>query len=378
MRICFICNEYPPARHGGIGIFVANLARTLVEAGHQALVIGVYSGSSRIERERDQGVEVIRLPAIRLPKGSGLINRLWLAGWVTALYLRKRFQVLEVPDYQGWAWAIPPLIPTVMRLHSTMQVMQLGKEKQHFSYEASSLRRAKKIIASSRFIGEKTKESFKWPDMNYSVIFHGVCFPEKISRRQESPNTVLFFGTLAPIKGLDKLIEAWPLVISQLPAARLLIAGKDIKDPPLFPQLYRRLPEDMRKTVHYLGSLPHAEMMRTIEHAAVVCLPSLFEALGLVVLESMSFGKAVIFSRLGPGPEIIRDGFDGLLVDPRNPPEMAQAILRLLNHPEERRLMGSRARQTIKSRFYLEAIMQKNLLIYESLCKEKVWSEKVG
>jgi hypothetical protein len=43
MRVCFLCNEYPPGPHGGIGTFTQMLARALVQAGHQAWVIGRYS-----------------------------------------------------------------------------------------------------------------------------------------------------------------------------------------------------------------------------------------------------------------------------------------------------------------------------------------------
>ncbi len=58
MKICFICGEYPPGPHGGIGTFVQVLARALVAAGHEVRVLGAYGTAYHAANEEvDQGVQ---------------------------------------------------------------------------------------------------------------------------------------------------------------------------------------------------------------------------------------------------------------------------------------------------------------------------------
>jgi hypothetical protein len=70
MKICFVCNEYPPGMHGGIGTMTQVLARALVKNGHEVRAVGLCpQGYGAPEAEVDQGVEVSRLPERQHPLG---------------------------------------------------------------------------------------------------------------------------------------------------------------------------------------------------------------------------------------------------------------------------------------------------------------------
>jgi glycosyltransferase involved in cell wall biosynthesis len=84
-------------------------------------------------------------------------------------------------------------------------------------------------------------------------------------------------------------------------------------------------------------------------------------------LEGLATGKAVVASKTGPGPEIIDDGVTGLLCDPSSPASIAEKVVRLLKDREERRRLGAAARKLCVERYSLPALVERNILYYESL-----------
>src|SRR5262245_41538365 len=97
MHICFLCNEYPPGRHGGVGSFTQTLARALVNCDHKATVIGLYA-CEKILDERDEGVRVVRVPHAILPGTGFLINGARLRYVLRYLHSQDAIDVLEGPE----------------------------------------------------------------------------------------------------------------------------------------------------------------------------------------------------------------------------------------------------------------------------------------
>jgi glycosyltransferase involved in cell wall biosynthesis len=154
-------------------------------------------------------------------------------------------------------------------------------------------------------------------------------------------------GRLEAEKGHPTLIEAWPLVLVRVPAARLLIIGEGSRREELEAQaealglLGEHCSGD--SCVGTRGARPGATIVFTGRRddvpavtAAldVAVLPSYREAQGLAVLEAMALRRPVVASRVGGIPEMIADGVTGLLVPPHKPVPLAEAIVRLLtDHP---------------------------------------------
>jgi glycosyltransferase involved in cell wall biosynthesis len=85
--------------------------------------------------------------------------------------------------------------------------------------------------------------------------------------------------------------------------------------------------------------------------ADIFCLPSWWEAAPLSLLEAMATGLAVVASRVGDIPKIVEDGVSGLLVPPRDPSSLTEALKELCLDPERRTAMGLQARRTVVERF---------------------------
>src|SRR5215207_4937169 len=102
MKACFICSEYPPSLHGGIGTFTQLLGRGLKRSGHEVRVVGVYGpGTIGPHYQEDEGVKVWRLAEPGRP-----------GGWISARYAlfrrvrdwsrRGEIDFVEAPDWAGW------------------------------------------------------------------------------------------------------------------------------------------------------------------------------------------------------------------------------------------------------------------------------------
>src|SRR3954469_5918867 len=97
MHICYLCNEYPPGTHGGVGSFTQTLARAMVARGHEVTVVGVYPAGRRGEEE-DRGVRVVRLPHSPIPRTGFLLNGRAIRRALRRVDRGSRVDVLEGPE----------------------------------------------------------------------------------------------------------------------------------------------------------------------------------------------------------------------------------------------------------------------------------------
>jgi glycosyltransferase involved in cell wall biosynthesis len=91
------------------------------------------------------------------------------------------------------------------------------------------------------------------------------------------------------------------------------------------------------------------------------------EAMPVSWLEVLAMGKALVGSQLGPGREVIIDGFNGILCDPKNPKDIAQKVIYLLENKEVSRRVGENARLTVEQNFNLDKLVQDNIAFYTGL-----------
>jgi glycosyltransferase involved in cell wall biosynthesis len=132
-------------------------------------------------------------------------------------------------------------------------------------------------------------------------------------------------------KGQHVLLDAWAEVVQALPDAYLLLAGDGPHRRTLEAQT-RRLGLESR--VRFLGHL--SDIRPALWVSDLMILPSLAEAFGIVVLEAMASGLAVVASRVGGIPEQIEEEKSGLLVPPGDAGALSAAILRVLTNPKLR------------------------------------------
>jgi len=117
------------------------------------------------------------------------------------------------------------------------------------------------------------------------------------------------------------------------------------------------------------GPLPRNEVLRAYGSSDALVLPSLFEPFGIVLLEAMAAGLPVVASRVGGIVDVVEDGKTGLLVPPRNPQALADAIGRLVSDPPLRRRMGDAGRAKVPA-YSWERLIPRILEVYQEAIVE--------
>ncbi|MCL4543868.1 MAG: glycosyltransferase family 4 protein [Chloroflexi bacterium] len=165
-------------------------------------------------------------------------------------------------------------------------------------------------------------------------------------------------GRIAPWKGQHVLVEAAPRIIRSFPGVQLLLVGKAA-----FGKIDTDYEAQLRWRIRELGLERHVIMTgyRDDVKAIMACCDVLVhasvkpEAYGLVVVEAMALGKPVVAARSGGVPELVTDGQTGMLVQPGDVNGLAQAILYLLQHPDEAHAMGGAAKATVREKLTIQA-----------------------
>ena len=93
------------------------------------------------------------------------------------------------------------------------------------------------------------------------------------------------------------------------------------------------------------------------------------ETLGLVAPEAMAMEKAVIFTKLGPGPEVITDNETGLLCNPHKNSDIANKIIQILENENLAHQLGKKARKIVLEQFDITNLIEKNITYYFNSCK---------
>lgn len=372
MNLCFVCSEYPPSPHGGIGTFTQVLGRALVRRGHAVRVVGVYPPAcAEAEYADDAGVQVWRL---RRPGRS--------LGWVAARYALFRLvqrwsrageiDLVEVPDWEGWAAGWPRLpVPVVARLHgsATYFAAELGRRVRRITYwlERWSMQRADFLCSVSEYAAHRTRRLFRPAVQPAAVLYNPIDLPPNGANGARSKSHVVFSGTLTAKKGIISLIRAWPLVVAACPDAELHVYGKDsVTDDghSMRRHLASELPEATAASVHFHDHVIRDRLLDALRTARVAVFPSYAEAFALAPLEAMACGCPTIYSRRGPGPELAPHGGAALLVDPDAPAEIAECVIRLLSDDHLAAQLGQAGRRLVEDRFSTEVLVPQNEAFY--------------
>jgi glycosyltransferase involved in cell wall biosynthesis len=393
LHIGMICDEYPPLPHGGIGSVVCDLAEGLVDRDHIVTVVGSYSAEALANHpnteEYRNNVRVIRLrdpkPWLRF-RPRNIARCLMLRAWLEMEHQHNPFDIVEAPDYAGlMPWGIS-CAPGVVRLHGSNKFFdsELRRPSEPFEHlmEKQTIQSADFIFSVSRYAAEKTLQLMDMPNAPYKLLYNAVdtrvfCPSPAV---QTVPGRIVFVNSLSPKKGIEDLCRAVNIVFAKVPHAHLVIVGRAVRvlshGRPYHEHLLELVKPEFRDRVQFTGPLDRQTgVVEQLRRAQVSCLPSHLETFGIAAAEAMAVGKPVVFSETGPGPEIIRDGIDGLLCDPTNHEDIAAKLLLLLEDPDLCRSLGAAARRHVLDKLDRDAWIERNISCYEE-CLERYHHKK--
>lgn len=176
-------------------------------------------------------------------------------------------------------------------------------------------------------------------------------------------------GTVAairPQKRLDVLIDATAQVVRAHPGVRLLIAGGDLPGDDLRERLTAQAEGlGIGEAVTFLGL--RDDVPAILDALDLAVISSDFEGSPLSVMEYMDAGLPVVATAVGGVPDLIADGVNGLLAEPRDASALATAIAALLDDPNRRREMGERGRERRRAEFGIDTTVRRIERLYEGL-----------
>lgn len=163
-------------------------------------------------------------------------------------------------------------------------------------------------------------------------------------------------------KGHRYLIDAIPEIVAQEPRARFLFLGQG----PMETQLKQQCVElGVNGFVGFAGF--REDLPLVLPNLDLVVHPALMEGLGVSLLQAAAAGVPILGGRAGGIPEIVRDGVNGYLFDPRDVRRLAGLVGELLTDDEKRRVLGQGGRKIVIEDFSIERMVSENLREYETI-----------
>jgi glycosyltransferase involved in cell wall biosynthesis len=265
--------------------------------------------------------------------------------------------------------------PFVWHLHapSSIASTQMGTEP---------LSRANAAISISRYVAEHSRDldvisaphvviPNPTPKIGKAPPDRLVALRTQLGIRPDQP-VVGIFGRLVAWKGQKEFIEAFQVVLREFPEALALVVGdasdlghgyeKDIRD------IIER--EDLGRNIKLYGysddPAPLYQLCSVVVHASIEPEP-----FGLVIIEAMSAGAAVIVSSLGAGPEIVSHEETGLIADPRNRDQLAAAVSTLLRNPDLRKTLAAQGQRVAETKYSPSLYARELESLYHSLLRDE-------
>jgi len=201
-------------------------------------------------------------------------------------------------------------------------------------------------------VSNSTREEIvklKIPSDKIIIIPNGFDRPPETISRSNDPQQLhcLFVGTCYERKGVEYLLAAFRDLRRN--DVVLDLAGDLNNDSKYSNRMIKLAKEwDIQDRVIFHGRIPESKLWELYANADIFVLPSLWEGFGVVLLEAMAFGLPVIATDVGAIPDIVVDGYSGILIPPRDSKSLTDALQRLVEDPLKRKSLGEGGRSKMK------------------------------
>ena len=394
MNICFICDEYPPVSHGGIGTVTKSIAEELVNQNHKVCVIGLlpksYGGKAfeivnkvKIWRVH-HGVKVPLLSRSSLLYKAlnkvlkidfiGL-DKAWLAHnkLIKKIVEENEIDIVEFPDYRlafshlklkSNLW--PEIkIPKIVKFHGSFNYFNIEaskdiSNKEHF-YEKELYRYSNQLVSVSHYTKNKMISYYNL-NQPIEVLHNGLEIVSIQPKAKE--NSVIFSGSLLPKKGIIPLLKAWNKVCEHNDKVVLKLYGKGVKE-----RFTKYIYPKYKNRVLFLGHTTKNHLLEEYSKSLLAIFPSFAEAFALAPMESMMVGCPTIYSNTTSGSELQLDKEALFLIDPNFEEEISNLIIELIDNEPLRDKTGIKGKNLIVEQFSISKIVENHLELFNKLIK---------
>ncbi len=349
---------------GGAERLVLSLCKLLKKNGQfSPHVCSLTNGSGLYGEFLNYGIDVSSLN-----KAEGF--RFDLPLKIKAIIERNNIDILHTHNTGAWIYgALTKMISKVKLVHTEHSNIDESDKLLLFSEKILAFF-TDAVICDSQNVADFMIYRQKIASRRIQVILNGIdlqIFRESIKHAEITSelglNGKFVMGNVArlvPVKDHETLINAFEQVRKEIPHAVLLLVGDGL------------LRADLERIIANKGLADcvlitgfKKDVSNYLSVMDVFALPSLSEGLSLSLLEAMAAGKPVVATAVGGNTEIVVEGKTGFLVPPKNPHELANAILRIAKNPERGIMMGREGYKRVCEIFNIDKMAQEYIKIYE-------------
>jgi glycosyltransferase involved in cell wall biosynthesis/GT2 family glycosyltransferase len=400
-KLLFVSSSYTGNITGGIGRLFSDLAPAMAARGHDVRVVTRATGSAAVDFEDSVWVHRIEAPVPAL--GGGVapdvlpqINAFATAALKEVQRIREWIEpdLVFAPLWDVEAIGILRETDLPVAIHVSTPVAVIGPMAGFLRHdgtdppellrllelESEVLDTADVFQANTVAVRDTIRSNYarsceadRWQVVNIGLKDRALAATPH-TRAPTDGRTVFFAGRFESRKGIDTLLEAMERVLPDYSDLRLVLAGEDRQLAPGLPPVgasfldrHRRQPWIDRVTM--LGVVGDETLHEHYANADLVVLPSRYESFGLVMVEAMMHGKPLVTADTSGVREVVRDGVDGLLVEPGNVDQLERAIRRLLDNPAHAEALGTAARERFLADFSIDRVAHRFELFFERLGK---------
>ena len=226
-------------------------------------------------------------------------------------------------------------------------------------------KRMDRVITVSESSADKARKAFKVSNSKLRVVYNGVdtdIFKKRDDIKKEPASIIVVTNTRDRNKGIIYLLQALALMRGQV---KLTVVDDKPPRNDYAPGLVKEY--GLQNMVTFTGRLIHGEVAKKYAAAQIAVSPSIYEGFGLPAAEAMACGVPIVGTTAGALPEVIEDNVTGILVPPKNPQALANAIKALIDDPELRRKMGTAGVERVKQRFTWAKSAKATLDVYREV-----------
>lgn len=419
MRIALITPRFTPELVGGVAVYTFHHAMALRELGHD---VTIFAWDDPDERKTSEinGIKVYRFRIHRSlfflrrlgNKVFSIINKIlarnlrvqstWffnnifgaISGWI--VFSRNTdssnsFDVIEASEWGAPAAFIFPFSKNAVKIikchASAYSHVRNYKPYIFFSpidvalsnyLEKIEIFNSDIVTSPSISLAKELKDSLGF-DNTVEIIPNGIFLPFFDNVLPAVPNSdspqqirIFFSGRLDELKGIHFLLSVIPEVVNRaMVNITFEITGNgEIKDLVRIAEMH-----NVQNSVFFLGHVDYETNISHLKKADICVIPSHTENFPYTCLEAMAASKAIVAFDVGGLPEMITDKLEGILVSKGDREALKEALLHLIEHPKERVRLGAAARERLVREFSATTIVEKWLILYEKVNKNKTPKE---
>jgi len=252
-------------------------------------------------------------------------------------------------------------------------IRRIGNERDFIGCEKLETKYISKEIFVCNYTREKAINDYKWLVSEKTTVIHtGKKIPdfsaEEISVKRRSWNAesdeiiIGISDRLSEAKGIHILIRAFSDLLNEFKNIRLVITGKGNYEPEL-----KKLVTELKiePHVHFAGFTTGVMLSASAYDIAV--LSSFFESFPNTVVEYLACGKPVVCTDAGGVKEIVKDNFNGFIIEKENKEQLVSALRKLISDKELRKKFSENALETVRKGFTEEIMYDKTIKIFRSV-----------